>query len=288
MKGGLIAALTAIAALDDLGIQLAAPLHFNTVVEEECTGNGALACAAWLYDNQVPIDCVLDPEPFGETLMASQVGVIWGQVALTGRPAHVLEAGSGVNSIDAAMHVWAALKKLEAAFNARPKHPAFIDHAHPLNFNIGKIVGGEWASSVPIACQFDFRCGFYPEVNPADVKREVEATIHAALASLPEAPGCVVTFNGFHAPGCVIDTDSPPFALLRECHRSLHGVAPANAALTGTTDVRHFLLGLSIPSTCYGPIGERIHALDERVSLASMERVAATYAAFMVRWCGLV
>jgi acetylornithine deacetylase len=287
MKGGLVAALTGIAVLDDLGVRLAAPLYFNTVVEEECTGNGALACAAWLHDNQVSVDCVLDPEPFGETIMASQVGVIWGQVELTGRPAHVLAAGSGVNAIDAAMHLWSALKRLEADFNARPAHPAFANVTHPLNFNIGKISGGEWASSVPIACRFDFRCGFYPDVDPAAVKREVEETIHAALARLPEAPQCVIRFEGFHAPGCVIDTTAPPFAALRRHHQALHGVIPVDAALTGTTDVRQFLLGLGIPSTCYGPIGERIHALDERVSLASMQRVAATYAAFIADWCSV-
>jgi acetylornithine deacetylase len=258
------------------------------VVEEECTGNGALASAAWMHDQGVQVDCVLDPEPFGETVMSAQVGVIWGQLALTGRPAHVLEAGSGLNAIEVAMQVWQAMKRLEADFNARPRHPAFVGHAHPLNFNLGKIAGGEWASSVPIACQMDFRVGFYPGVDPNEVKREVQATIEAALRSLPETPRHEITFHGFHAPGCVIDTAAAPFKLLRDCHHTLHGKHIPDLALTGTTDVRHFLLGLGIPSTCYGPIGERIHALDERVSLASMERVAQTYALFIARWCGVV
>ncbi|MES1152830.1 MAG: M20/M25/M40 family metallo-hydrolase, partial [Dongia sp.] len=44
MKGGLVAALAAFDAIDRLGYRPAAEVYLQSVIEEECTGNGALAC----------------------------------------------------------------------------------------------------------------------------------------------------------------------------------------------------------------------------------------------------
>ena len=288
MKGGLVAALTGIKSLADAGYRPAAPLWFNTVVEEECTGNGALATVEYLKANGIRIDAMLDPEPFGESIMSGQVGTVWCQFHLTGRPAHAMEAQKGLNPIEAAMHVWQRLKALEVRWNPpHASHPALGDHPHPLNFNLGKIHGGEWASSVPTTCRVDFRFGIYPGRDPAEAKREVEAAIRAAVAELPEPPKCAISFEGFHAPGCVVDLDSAPMRILASCHAEVNGAAPVTYAATGTTDVRLFQLGAGIPSTCYGPRAQRIHALDECVEIASMMRVAEVYALFIAQWCGV-
>ncbi|MBL8379050.1 MAG: ArgE/DapE family deacylase [Burkholderiales bacterium] len=288
MKGGLVAALTGIRALADLGLQPAGPLWFNTVVEEECTGNGALATVEHLKQHGIRIDAMLDPEPFGESIMSGQVGTVWAQYILTGRPAHAMEAQKGLNPIEAAMHVWRRLKEVEARWNPpHALHPLFGGHPHPLNFNLGKIAGGEWASSVPTTCRVDFRFGIYPGRDPAEAKREVEAAIRAAVAELPEPPRCEVGYEGFHAPGCVVDLDAAPMRLLAACHTEVNGSPPPSYAATGTTDVRLFQLGAGIASTCYGPRAQRIHALDECVEIASMERVALVYALFIAGWCGV-
>jgi hypothetical protein len=49
MKAGLVAGLFALKALQRLGLQPAADLYLLSVIEEECTGNGALACLARGY-----------------------------------------------------------------------------------------------------------------------------------------------------------------------------------------------------------------------------------------------
>ena len=51
--------------------------------------------------------------------------------------------------------------------------------------------------------------------------------------------------------------------------------------------MRLFQLGAGIPSTCYGPKAQRIHALDECVEIASMQRVAEVYALYIAEWCGV-
>ena len=288
MKGGLIAALTGLKALVGAGFRPKSPVWFNTVAEEECTGNGALATVEYLKTNHIRIDAMLDPEPFGESIMSGQVGTVWCQYHLTGRPAHAMEAHKGLNPIEAAMHIWQHLKVVEARWNPpHATHSVFGDHPHPLNFNLGKINGGEWASSVPTTCRVDFRFGIYPGRDPAEAKREVEAAIRAAAAELPEPPKCAVTFEGFHAPGCVVDLQAAPMQLLAQCHQRVNGSAPVSYAATGTTDVRLFQLGAGIPSTCYGPNAQRIHALDECVEIASLKRVAQVYGLFIAEWCGV-
>ena len=46
MKGGLVAALWALEAVLAAGSRCAATVRFESVIEEECTGNGALAARA--------------------------------------------------------------------------------------------------------------------------------------------------------------------------------------------------------------------------------------------------
>ncbi|MCH3698167.1 M20/M25/M40 family metallo-hydrolase, partial [Campylobacter lari] len=59
MKAGLAANLYAYDAVRAAGYEPAAPIYFQSVVEEECTGNGALAALLRGYQ----ADAVIIPEP---------------------------------------------------------------------------------------------------------------------------------------------------------------------------------------------------------------------------------
>ncbi len=288
MKGGLIAALAGFLALRDLGHAPAGAFHFNTVVEEECTGNGALATVEWLRRQGIRVDAMLDPEPTDETIHLAQLGVAWAQIVITGRPAHAGYKQLGNNAIEAAIHVWARLKTLEASWNEESRrHRAFADNPDAIKFNLGKIHGGEWASSVPISCRMDVRFSFFPGIEPQAAKDEVERAVRAAVSELPQPPRVEVIYDGFHAEACEVTQDSPPLALLADVHETLNGGKARYRNTTATTDVRHFFLHGAIASTCYGPRARNVHGLDESVSLASLGRVAEVYALFIARWCGL-
>ena len=63
-------------------------------------------------------------------------------------PVHVREAGSGQNAIEACFPIIKALRKLEEGWNAEKSNFKYYkDTEHPINFNVGKIKGGDWASS---------------------------------------------------------------------------------------------------------------------------------------------
>ncbi|MDR3441034.1 ArgE/DapE family deacylase [Telmatospirillum sp.] len=288
MKAGIAAAITAFRALQDLGWQPAAPVYFQTVVEEECTGNGALACLHRGYR----ADAAVIPEPFNHTLMVAQLGVIWLRLVVTGTPAHVLDTTSGHNAIEAAYVLIGHLKALEEVWNApasRERHPSFADHAHPAQFNVGRIEGGEWTSAVPITCAVDLRVGFFPGQSIESVKEAVLGVVAKACAEDPALAGVTthIEYGGFQAEGCTFDADDPLMRVLADSHRTVYGVSPGKIAMPCTTDARFFTLYGGISSTCYGPEASNIHGIDESVSLSSLRDVARVLALFMAAWCGL-
>jgi acetylornithine deacetylase len=286
MKAGLTANLFALDALRRLGFQPAATVHLQSVVEEECTGNGALACLARGYR----ADAAIIPEPEDEMLVRANCGVLWFKVRVSGTPVHVREAGTGANAIEAAFRMIGALRGFEAEMNTRKAGRAhFEDLDHPINFNVGRIAGGDWASSVPAWCDFDCRIAIYPGDRPADVAREIEAVLAGAArddAFLSNSPP-QVTWNGFFAEGYVLEEGSEAEAVLGRAH--LAAVSrPLEAFVTpGYLDARVFAIYQDTPCLVYGPISENIHGFDERVSLASLRRITGAIALFVAEWCGL-
>jgi acetylornithine deacetylase len=291
MKAGLASNLYALDALRDLGYGPAAKVIYQSVVEEECTGNGALACLQRGYT----ADAALIPEPFAEDLVTAQLGVIWFQVHLKGIPVHVAYAGSGSNAIEAAIPLIAALHGMEARWNgADRRHNEYAHVHHPLNLNIGKFQGGDWASSVPAWCVFDVRMGLFPGQDIQDAKREIEEVLNDAAQSNdflrnnhPE-----IVYHGFHAEGYALAehdtaTASAAISTLDRAHHTVTGKDLNKVSITATTDARFFGLYADTPALVYGPVAEAIHGFNERVDLESMRRVTQATALFIADWCGL-
>ncbi len=198
--------------------------------------------------------------------------------------------GCKINAIEAAFDVVQALKRLEERWNAPDeRHPAYADARHPINFNLGVIRGGEWPSSVPTECSFEMRVGFFPGVELAEVRRQIEATIGKAVVTQPglrESPP-VIEFVGFQAEGCTVDADGDMMRVIADAHRRVMGQDVEKRVTTATTDARFFNLYGNIPATCYGPEAQNIHGIDESVSLESLRDVTRVLALFIADWCGV-
>ena len=285
MKAGIVSYTMALRALQRLGWQPAARVTMQSVIEEECTGNGALACLVAGYT----ADAAIIPEPFDE-VMSAQMGVMWLTLDVYGVPVHAAVAQTGIGAIEFGQYLVSELRRLEAKWNEpQHRHPMYCHHDHPINFNLGRIEGGEWSSSVSTHCRVDLRLGFYPGRRPAEVRAEVEQLIRAAHAAhrARDSVQVEVSYHGFQAEGLVVDLEQPALRTLMQAHHDVTGRPAATRATTATTDVRFFHLYGQIPSTCYGPEASDIHGIDEWVSLASLERVTAVLALYLVRWCGV-
>ena len=286
MKAGQVACLAALDAIGRAGFRPAADIIVQSVVEEECTGNGALACLAKGYR----ADAVLIPEPLHDCLIRAQLGVLWFRVEVRGLPVHASDATEGANAIETAYELIRALRGLEARWNARKcDHAYYADSAHPINMNVGRIEGGDWASSVPAWCAFEVRIAIYPGQSIEDAKREIEETLREAAretAFLRNTPP-EITYHGFEAEGYVLTDAEEPVGVLAGAHRAVFGTELEEVASTATTDARFFGLYGKMPALVYGPVADAIHGFDERVSLSSLRKVTKAMTLFIADWCGL-
>ncbi|CAA9351499.1 MAG: Acetylornithine deacetylase, partial [uncultured Microvirga sp.] len=179
---------------------------------------------------------------------------------------------------------------LEADWNER-RHGVthFEGEEHPINLNIGRIEGGDWASSVPAWCRLDCRIAIYPGTHAEDAAREIEAAVSGFarqdrfLANNPPR----LTFNGFFAEGYVLEPGSEAEAVLGRAHQGATGEALQGFVTAGYLDTRVHSLYDQVPALCYGPISHNIHGFDERVSLASVKRITTAMALFVAEWCGV-
>ncbi|MAU46601.1 MAG: acetylornithine deacetylase [Yangia sp.] len=286
MKAGIAANIYAVDALKRLGYRPAATVYQQSVVEEECTGNGALAALLRGYN----ADAAIIPEPEDDKLVRANTGVLWFRVRVQGVPVHVREAGSGANAIEAAYELIKGLRALEAAWNdQKGDHRYFEELDHPINFNVGKIAGGDWASSVPAWCEFDCRIALYPGIRAADAAREIEDHLRRVSDGIPflaNNPPQVI-FNGFFAEGYVLEEGTEAEETLARAHMSSYAKPLESFVTPGYLDGRVFVIYGETPCLVYGPYSEAIHGFDERVKLSSVKRVTGTIALFIAEWCGL-
>lgn len=285
MKSGVAAMTYAAYAIEKAGFGLCAPLTLTAVLEEECCGNGAIACLAEGYDAQA----VLIPEPFGPTILTSQLGVLWFKVQLSGKATHVLDAQGGINAIEKCYPIISALRRLEEELNHEHIPADFVGKPHPINLNIGVIEGGDWPSTVPSDAAFHARLSFFPDTSYEEICQRIRTAISSAVQAddwLKENPPAV-EFYGFRSEGHTVSRKLAPLELLDSCHQSLCGEPADSYIATCTTDLRayvHYGVG---QATCYGPVAENIHGPDECVNIQSVIHVARAYALFLARWCRL-
>mmetsp|Transcript_18454 Transcript_18454/g.27885 ORF Transcript_18454/g.27885 Transcript_18454/m.27885 type:complete len:454 (-) Transcript_18454:75-1436(-) len=310
MKAGVVSMMYAVIALHRMGYAPGGNFALATVVEEECTGNGSLVAS---LDKLLPTDsttttqtAVIIPEPF-PFLVTAQLGVLWFTARVVGRPCHVLQTSAGSNAIEGAFALYNSLKQLEETYN-KPLHPAFHGMEHPVNFNLGRIEGGNWASSVPSSCWFQCRVGFFPDITIEKVKEDIESTLHQASERL--GLQVTITYAGFHADGAVLlpkyvegtDTSSDVanslqqefVETLQQCHKSAcqTEILLPMKPITCTCDCRFYSSVFQDPErvvvTCMGPESTNIHGVDESVSLQDFQTKTVTLALFLRDWLGLI
>ena len=287
MKAGIVSYCMAFRALRLAGLAPAGPVQMASVIEEECTGNGALAAMLALPKPDAVI--IPEPGPGYDALYTAEVGVVWAWVTVSGRPAHVRDMQAGVNAIEAAAAIAARFKDYESRQNRAERiHPAFHGVNHPVNVNLGTIEGGEWNSSVATRCRIGLRVGVMMGYTAAQTRADIEALV-ADAARDPALRGAQVRldFKGFMADPCVFDTGAEIVRLARHSYAEATGGSLRDYPATGLTDGRHYALHQGTPVACFGPDAIDIHGIDENVGLASMHGITRTIALTMAQWCGV-
>jgi acetylornithine deacetylase len=265
MKGGVIAALHAMAALRQAGVAVP-EVVLQCVASEEDGGLGTFAA----LERDARFDACLIPEPTSFDVVCAQAGALTFRGTVRGRAAHAAMRLEGRSAIDRYVGIHAALAAHEEGLNADVAHPAMRVLGLPYPVSVGRVTAGEWSSSVPDRLVFEGRVGVRIGEEPAAARAALEAAVRAADAEEPAVE--IAWTGGAYAPG---ETDPE--------HPWVRRVAAAVAAERGPTrtagvpwgaDMRLFT-ARGIPTVMVGTSGiELAHAVDERASVDELVALA--------------
>ena len=286
MKSGTIGALYALDAIKAAGFKPTARIHFQSVIEEESTGVGALSTLQRGYR----ADACFIPEPTNGQMVRSQVGVIWFRLRVRGFPVHVFEAGSGSNAIMAAYHLIHALQKLEADWNERAKKDQhFKTVEHP---SISIPASSRAATGLP-ACRpgatstAGSRCC---RAGRSPIARRRSWPAFRRLRAITDSsPTIRRRWNGRASlsEGYELTDSAAPEAAFGKAFNAVYGGAVPDLVFTALTDTRFYGLNYNIPSLCFGASGAAMHGFNEYVDLESLRKSTKATALFIAEWCGV-
>ena len=264
MKGGLVAALHALAAVVAAGVEPAWAPSLLAVASEEDGGQGAWAAlehdAAW--------DACVIPEPTGFEVVCAQAGALTFTGTVRGVSAHAGMRLSGASAIDRYLPVHEALARLEAKLNADVTHPLMAGLDLPYPLVIGRLQAGHWPSSVPDRLTFEGRIGVPVGDSPEAVRRRLEAVVE----EVGEGEVTLAWTGGQFAPAA---TD--PEATIAQAALSATTAERGAAEVTGVpwgADMRLFC-ARGIPTVMLGTHSIAIsHTVDEHVEAAEVVQLA--------------
>lgn len=286
MKGGLVAALGAVRALQISRVPLRGDLLLACVVGEEDGGLGTYATLrrGWRADA-----CVI-PEPTGLAVMPAAAGALTFRLRVPGRATHASRRTEGVSAIEKFWPVFRALAELERTRNERVD-PLFARWRPAYPLSIGRLQAGDWASSVPDLLVAEGRLGVMLDEPVEQARADLEACVAATAAGDPwlaEHPVTVEWWGGQFASGR-LPAGSDLIQRVSRAHRAATaGARPEVCGAPYGSDLR-LMAGLGgVPTLHYGPGDARLaHAPDESVSVAEVATAARTLALLALDWCGV-
>ena len=284
MKGGLCCALFALKAIIDAGVTLKGKVLVQAVIGEEDGGTGTLA--AVLHGPTADAAIIMEPT---ELLIApAQAGAYNFRVTITGKAAHGAMRFEGVDPLEKFMLVYRAILELEQSRNKDVDHPLFAKYPVPYPICVGKIQGGNWASTVAESLEFEGRYGVKIGEDPAAAKEQFEEWIRTAVQQDPwlqKNPPIVEWWGAQFAPAEI----AADHAIVRETAVAFQEVTGEVAQLQGMpygADMRLLVNQGHIPTIMFGPGNVRkAHQPDEFVPLHDLKICTQTLALTILRFC---
>ncbi len=284
MKGGMAAALGALAALMSSRVVLDGRIALQSVIAEEDGGAGTLATLLRGHRG----DGALSMEPTELMLAPAHAGALSFRIRVAGLSAHGGVREEGVSALEAFRPVHDALLALEAERNRRLRQPLFERYRLPYALSIGRINAGDWPSSVPDLLVCEGRYGIAPGEDAEAAKEDLARAIaHAADGHvyLADHPPTVEWWGGQFMPATT-PLDAAIVASTTEAITDVTGRPPRVEGMTYGADMRLLVNQGGIPTVLYGPGNvRRAHRPDESVPIEDLLTVARVIALTALRFC---
>ncbi len=281
MKGGIVAMLYAVRAIQQCGIPLHKRLTLSLVPDEE-TG-GPLGIRYLAKENLLPGPAVgmLMPEPTSGVVWHACRGALTLRVGLRGRTAHVGLEHEGVNAFEQMAAVVQSLLELKREVRSRITS---LPMTPPTARRSVMLIGGESGSGanhnvVPAEAYFSIDRRLNPEETVAAARKELEAVFarhrHDGVRIEVE-----VMQEGEPS---VAPVGSELAQTLSQAVGEVTGSAPAFELCPGILETR-FFTARGMPAYAYGPgLLAPSHGPEEHVHLDDLARCTVIYALTAMR-----
>lgn len=282
MKGGVVAALEAIRVVAASGLDLAGEVVLVGVPSEEDGGGGSLAAIRAGFTG----DLAIIPEPTGLEVVVAHAGAITFTVDVPGKAAHASTRREGVSALDKVMLLLEALAEDEKSRNQAESHPLMTSIGLPYPTIVGKVYGGEWASTVLDQVVLEGRYGVKLGQDPAEAAADLERALSAFWAQdefLSQHP-LRLEITGARFGSAEIPPDHPLPRGLTAAAERVTGRRPAAIGVPYGADMRLFVNEGDTPCVMYGPGDVRhAHAADEHVPFAEVVTCARVLAEWVTQ-----
>jgi acetylornithine deacetylase len=274
MKGGVAAALHAMAAVARTGAAPAGEIVLQAVASEEDGGLGTFAA----LERDARWDAALIPEPTGFDVVCAQAGALTFTGEVPGVAAHAALRLEGVSALDRYVAVHGALQEHERTVNAAVEHPLMRELELPYPLSVGRLRAGTWSSSVPDLVRFEGRLGVRVDQTLAQAGEELERAVARAC------PQASLRFDGARFAPTTTPPDHPFVARVRKAFAAQTGARPRPVGVPWGADMRLFA-ARGIPCVMIGTGGiELAHAVDERVRVDEVVTLARCLARLLAGW----
>lgn len=210
----------------------------------------------------------------------------------TSEPGKTAFAHQGVNAVDKATQITAALKKLNEERGERIHHPKI--HAavgRSTNILIGHLNGGnpEGFTQVPEQCVIGASITFPPGEKLSEIQSQIQTCITEAAQKdewLSAHPPVIEWLFGTQ--GVEVSDTHPLYLTVSDAITQVTGESPFVNPLHSASDIRNPILFSNIPTVGYGPLGGDLSQNghhDEWVRVSDFMRSIKVTAYTISQWC---
>ena len=233
---------------------------------------------AWLLKNKLTQPDLLIAAGFSYQVITAHNGCLQMEVTVRGRQAHAAIPDSGVDALQAAVHILIALYAQNSLYKQVLSSVEGITHPY---LNVGMIEGGTNTNVVPGRVSFKLDRRMIPEENPA----QVEATLRQIISeAATQKPGITVDVKRILLARAMtpLPGNKPLVDAIQKHGRAVFGEEIPALGTPLYTDVRLFCEA-GIPGVIYGAGPRTVlesHAkrADERLDLEDLRRATKVIA----------
>ncbi|HEV2602602.1 MAG TPA: succinyl-diaminopimelate desuccinylase [Microvirga sp.] len=277
MKGGIACMVAAALAFLQDRPDFAGSIGFLITGDEEGPAvNGSVKLLQWAQERGERFDhCILgeptNPDRLGDMIKIGRRGSLTGKLAVHGRQGHVAYPHLADNPVR-------GMLRLLDSLLATPLDGG-TDHFDASNLEVTTVDVGNPASNViPAEARATFNIRFNDLWSPETLEAELRRRLH-------EAAGNTVRYTATFEPTNAVAFMTEPDAFVGfmvEAIEAETGIRPKLSTTGGTSDAR--FIKSYCPVVEFGLVGQTMHQVDERVSVADLDRLTAIYRGVLERY----